>query len=320
MPTRVDLPYNSVSRDAENGGRWKGGNSGEIVVGDRPGSIASNALLLYADLVDTFGVAVDGTATTVDNVTLVGDEIVLRASDIGATGGHIDNGLWRVPADPTDPWTRHRTDLHQDGLTVVIRDGTAKARGTSSPLVDFGGMQETHWILTTRSPVLDTDKVEFRQLPTHDGMKITYGGGTLVIPAAGTLIVPFDGIGNGGAFGTDLNGLYYTLVTGIGANLTAEYSAHYYVDVSIYGSRTSGAGPIAAEIHVGPTAGAVALYQEVIHHNMTTTDERFHGGSLVRLAGEDLERIEIHLSDPAGVGFTYTCNEIYMDIITVARR
>lgn len=321
MPARTKLPYNAVSRDSENGGRWKtGGGSTQTVYGDTSGSVVTNASLVVADLVDVVGVAVDGTATAVDNVALVGGEIVLRTAGVGL-GGQVDNGLWEVPSPPISAWRRYRQDLHTDGLPVFVRDGAASARGAVAPLVDFGGYRDTLWKLTTDVFTLGTDPIEFRQLPTHDGLKLRYTlGGPILIPGVGTWRVPFDTVGQAGAFTTDLGGLYLTETLGVGANVTATYSGLYRVGVSIFGSRTTGAGPIAAEVHIGPAGGAVALYQTVIHHNMTTVDERYYGETLVRLAGDDLEQIQIHISDPAGAGFTYTAADIYVDITTVTRR
>lgn len=322
MPARSNTTDHAQSRGSENGGRWKGGGrgGGSIKVGDIPGSEASNALLLTADLVDTSGVAVDGTATDVDNVTLTGDEIILRAASIGS-GGDVDNGLWQVPLDPADPWVRYRQDLHKDGLTVLIRDGAAQARGAVSPLVDFAGMEDTHWLLVTDDPIdIGTDSIEFRQLPTHDGIKLQYTtGGTIAIPGVGTWQVPFDQVAHGGPL-NDCAGLYLTPTLGAGAHITADYSALYYADVSILCGMPSGAAVVAVDLYIGPTAGAGAAYQQVIQHSVGTTDERFHGGSLVRLAGDDLEKLEVHVYDPAGAGFNLTVVDLYVDLYTVARR
>lgn len=319
MPRREAVRHSGISRRQINGRFGDEGGSAVTVVG-RAGSIVTNASLVTADLCDVVGVAVDGTATDVDNVTLTGGEIILRTANIG-TGGDIDNGLWLVPSDPTQAWDRYREELHTDGLPVFVRGGAASARGAIAPLVDFGGYRDTLWKLTTDTFTLGTDPIEFRQLPTHDGLKLRYTlGGPILIPGVGTWWVPFDTVGQAGGFTTDLGSLYLTETLGAGANVTATYSGLYRVGVSIYGSRTTGAGPIAAEVHVGPAGGAVALYQTVIHHNMTTIDERYYGETLVRLAGDDLEQIQIHISDPAGAGFTYTAADIYVDITTVARR
>lgn len=310
MPRVEPVQHSQFTRRQINGrfGDQTGGGSDVTVFGDS-GQIVTNALLVFADLIDTSGVAVDGTATDVDNVTLGGGEIVLRAANIGA-GGDVDNGLWRATADGV-AWSRYREDLHVDGLVVVVKRGDADVAGATSPNVPYRGLRETMWTLITDNPFeLGTDAVEFRQMTTLDSLKLTYdapvtpGFTPIVVPPGGAVSVPLDTV--------DIAGLYHD-TTSL-PSTTHEYSGVFYVDLSLLVDIPSTPVLLGADVYV-----AGAQVQNLITKTIGST-ERVHGGVNIRVAGDDLDTIQFRFTDPGGAGYTINLISAYADINLRERR
>jgi hypothetical protein len=323
MPRRSKAGHAEISRAQINGEiRGTGGGIGSTttIIGGS-GQVVTNATAIIADLVDVHEVNRSGMTTHVDNVELQGGEIILVASPgtpsggLGSSGeGYPYNHLWQVPSDPGDEWTRYRADLHRRGMTVVVKGGAASARGATGSNVDFGGYAGTTWVLDTEGPYdLDTDYLVFRQMPTSDGAKMNYSGGTLALPAAAAGIeIPFDSYEAESGEGIYSPPLHFQNAAG---EVVARYSGLYYVDISLKCSAAA-AQSLVVQLWIDG-----ANYQEVIATPIGTTVQRYHAGCLVRLAGDGQEFVSFAAIDPTGTGYNLTVAAgTYMNIHLVARR
>jgi hypothetical protein len=323
MSRRDPIQYASISHKQINGRGGDGGRGGTgtttTVIGGS-GQVVTNASAIIADLVDVNETSRGGLATHVDNTELVGGEIILVASPgtpsggLGSSGeGYPYNHLWRVPA-LGEAWVRYREDLHRRGMTVVVKGGAASARGATGSNVDFGGYAGTTWVLDTEGPYdLDTDYLVFRQMPTSDGAKMNYSGGTLALPAASAGIeVPFDSYEAESGEGIYSPPLHFQNAAG---EVVARYSGLYYVDISLKCSAAA-AQSLVVQLWIDG-----ANYQEVIATPIGTTVQRYHAGCLVRLAGDGQEFVSFAAIDPTGTGYNLTVAAgTYMNIHLVARR
>lgn len=272
--------------------------------------VVTDALLVTANLCDVNGVAVDGTATHVDNTPLADGLIVLRAFP----GGDPDNGLYIVRMG--SPWERYRTELHRDGLVVVVTEGTEAAATATSPLEPFGGYQESFWQLTTKAPItIGTTALDFRQVSMMEGTSIYDDGGGLGIGNIAVPPLPAGKIVGWAGFFPDCDSRHIVPLFGAAGTISATYSGLYRVSFSILCSHATGGVVLA----VGLFRNGI-FQKELIRSWVDTTDLRFHGGTNVRIAGDDLDTLQFRLYDPAGVGFILNVTEVYADIDLVTRR